>query len=312
MLVLVIALTVLSVSLGVIAIAEFVPNRDRAITRKLGELEEIASQRTIAQKRRRQTKREQLEVWLENLGEQVAPEEAKLSKTRRKLVTAGFRDARAVPMFYGLRVVVPALTVLLYVVLFAPALEISGGFRYMFFMAVAAGFGFLMVNGFLSRRVRIRQNELQKALPDTLDMLVVCVEAGLGLNQAIARVSEEIEHISPTMSEELQIVGLEMRAGTPREDALRHLGERTGLKDIKGLVSMLIQTDRFGTSIAQALRVHSDDMRTKRRQRAEEAAAKTTIKLVIPLAIFVFPAMFVVILGPAILTILDQFGGMAA
>lgn len=310
MLVLVIALTVLSVSLGVIAIAEFVPNRDRAITRKLGELEEIASQRTIAQKRRRQSKREQLEVWLENLGEQVAPEEAKLSKTRRKLVTAGFRDARAVPMFYGLRVVVPVISVFLYMLIFAPVLEVTG-FRYVFFMVVAGGFGFLMVNGFLSRRVRMRQNELQKALPDTLDMLVVCVEAGLGLNQAIARVSEEVEHISPTMSEELQIVGLEMRAGTPREDALRHLGERTGLKDIKGLVSMLIQTDRFGTSIAQALRVHSDDMRTKRRQRAEEAAAKTTIKLVIPLAIFVFPAMFVVILGPAILTILEQFGGMA-
>lgn len=309
MLILVIALTVLSVSLGVIAIAEFVPNRDRAITRKLTELEEIASQRTIAQKRRRQSKREQLEVWLENLGEQVAPGEARLGKTRSKLVTAGFRDPRAVPLFYGLRVVVPVITVILYVLIFAPALEVTG-FRYMFFMVVAGGFGYLMVNGFLSRRVRMRQNELQKALPDTLDMLVVCVEAGLGLNQAIARVSDEVEHISPTMSEELQIVGLEIRAGTPREDALRHLGERTGLKDIKGLVSMLIQTDRFGTSIAQALRVHSDDLRTKRRQRAEEAAAKTTIKLVIPLAIFVFPAMFVVILGPAILTILVQFGNM--
>lgn len=309
MLILVIALTVLSVSLGVIAVAEFVPNRDRAITRKLSELEDIASQRTIAQKRRRQSKREQLEVWLENLGEQIAPEEAQLNKTRRKLVAAGFRDARAVPMFYGLRLVVPVITVGLYIVIFAPALELSG-FRYMFFMVVAGAFGYLMVNGFLSRRVRLRQNELQKALPDTLDMLVVCVEAGLGLNQAIARVSEEVEHISPTMSEELQIVGLEIRAGTPREDALRHLGERTGLKDIKGLVSMLIQTDRFGTSIAQALRVHSDDMRTKRRQRAEEAAAKTTIKLVIPLAIFVFPAMFVVILGPAVLTILEQFGGL--
>lgn len=309
MLILAVALTVLTVVLGVIAVAEFLPQRDRAITRKLSELEEIASNRTIAQKRRRQTKREQLEVWVQNLGEQVSPNEATLGKTRSKLITAGFRDPKAVPLFYGFRVIVPVASVFFYILLLAPALEISG-FRYMFWMVVAAGFGFMMTNGFLSRRVRIRQKQLQKALPDTLDMLVVCVEAGLGLNQAMARVSEEVEHISPVMSEELQIMNLEIRAGTPREDALRNLGVRTGVKDIKGLVSMLIQTDRFGTSIAQALRVHSDDLRMKRRQRAEEAAAKTTIKLVVPLAIFVFPAMFVVILGPAILTILDTFGNM--
>jgi len=304
-----IALTVLTVVLGVIAAAEFVPTRDRAITRKLSELEQIASQRTLAQKRKRQTKREQLEVWVETLGERVSPDEAKLGKTRSRLITAGFRDPKAVPLFYGMRVIVPIASTLLYVLLLAPALELSG-FRYMFFMVVATGFGYLMVNGFLSRRIRLRQKELQKALPDTLDMLVVCVEAGLGLNQAMVRVSEEVEHISAVMSEELQIMNLEIRAGTPREEALRHLGERTEVKDIKGLVSMLIQTDRFGTSIAQALRVHSDDLRVKRRQRAEEAAAKTTIKLVIPLAIFVFPAMFVVILGPAILAIMDTFGNM--
>ena len=309
MVILFIALTVLTVVLGVIAAAEFVPTRDRAITRKLSELEQIASQRTLAQKRKRQTKREQLEVWVETLGERVSPDEAKLGKTRSRLITAGFRDPKAVPLFYGMRVIAPIASTLLYVLLLAPALELSG-FRYMFFMVVATGFGYLMVNGFLSRRIRLRQKELQKALPDTLDMLVVCVEAGLGLNQAMVRVSDEVEHISPIMSEELQILNLEIRAGTPREEALRHLGERTEVKDIKGLVSMLIQTDRFGTSIAQALRVHSDDLRVKRRQRAEEAAAKTTIKLVIPLAIFVFPAMFVVILGPAILAIMDTFGNM--
>ncbi|MGD8495470.1 MAG: type II secretion system F family protein [Gemmatimonadales bacterium] len=310
MLILVVALTVLTVVLGVIAVSEFLPQRDRAITRKLSELEEIASQRTIAQKRRRQTKREQLEVWVQNLGEQVSPDEASVSKTRRRLITAGFRDPKAVPLFYGFRVIVPIAAVFFYILLLAPALEISGGFRYMFWMGAAAVFGYVMVNSFLSRRVRLRKKEMQKALPDTLDMLVVCVEAGLGLNQAMQRVSEEVEHISPIMSEELAIMNLEVRAGTPREEALRNLGERTDVKDIKGLVSMLIQTDRFGTSIAQALRVHSDDLRMKRRQRAEEAAAKTTIKLVVPLAIFVFPAMFVVILGPAILTILDTFGSM--
>jgi tight adherence protein C len=133
----------------------------------------------------------------------------------------------------------------------------------------------------------------------------VCVEAGLGLNQAISRVSEEIERVSPVLADQLALVNLEIRAGTPRDEALRNLGDRTGLQDIKSLMAMLIQTDRFGTSVAQALRTHADTMRTKRRQRAEEAAAKTTIKLVFPLVLFVFPALFVIILGPAVIQILE-------
>jgi tight adherence protein C len=309
MLILVIALTVFTVVLGVIAVAEFVPQRDRAIGRKLSELEEIASSRTLAQKRRRQSKREALEIWLENLGERVSPGDLEVGKTRRRLITAGFRDPRAIPLFYGLRLFSPAVTIALYVSLFGPALGVTGP-KYLLVLGLAAFFGWILPGAFVSRRIRMRKKQLQKALADTLDMLVVCVEAGLGLNQAMARVAEEVEHISSVMSEELEILNLEIRAGTPREDALRHLGERTDLKDIKGLVSMLIQTDRFGTSIAQALRVHSDDLRVKRRQRAEEAAAKTTIKLVIPLAIFVFPAMFIVILGPAMLTIFATFGNM--
>jgi tight adherence protein C len=140
-----------------------------------------------------------------------------------------------------------------------------------------------------------------------LDMLVVCVEAGLGLNQALVRVSDEIDHVSGVMSEHLTMVNLEMRAGTPRDEALKNFAERTGLPDIRSLVSMLVQTDRFGTSVADALRVHSETMRTKRRQRAEEAAAKTTIKLVFPLVLFVFPAMFVVVIGPSALAIFRTF-----
>jgi tight adherence protein C len=153
---------------------------------------------------------------------------------------------------------------------------------------------------------------MQKALPDALDMLVVSVEAGLGLNQALVRVSEEIYRISPVLSEQLALVNLEIRAGTGREEALRNLADRTGLQDISSLVGMLIQTDRFGTSVAQALRVHAETMRTKRRQRAEEAAAKTTIKMIFPLVFCIFPALFVVILGPAVIEIykaLAGFGG---
>jgi tight adherence protein C len=176
--------------------------------------------------------------------------------------------------------------------------------------SIGATFGWLVPQYYVKRRIRKRQLELQRALPDTLDLLVVCVEAGLGLNQALVRVSSEIEHVSETMSEELMLTNLEIRAGTPRDESLRNLGERTGLGDLKSLTAMLVQTDRFGTSIATALRVHSDTMRVKRRQRAEEAAAKTTIKLVFPLVLFIFPAMFVVILGPAVLHILEQMKGL--
>ena len=159
--------------------------------------------------------------------------------------------------------------------------------------------GYVLPSIMVGRRVKQRQKEMQKALPDALDMLVVSVEAGLGLNQAMVRVSEEIYRISPVLSEQLALVNLEIRAGTSRPEALRNLAERTGLQDISSLVGMLIQTDRFGTSVAQALRVHSETMRTKRRQRAEEAAAKTTIKMIFPLVFCIFPALFVVILGPA-------------
>jgi tight adherence protein C len=308
MLALVSVLAALSVMMIVVAVAEVLPARDRAIGRKLAELEEIASSRSIAQKRRRQSKREQLEVWLQNLGEKVPRSAEEVGAMRSRLLQAGFRGPRAVPIYYGLRVVSVGMAAVL-IFVFAPTLRLSG--QKLIIWALAAGaFGWLLPASVLSRRIRLRQKELQKALADTLDMLVVCVEAGLGLNQALTRVSDEVETISEAMSEELAIVNLEIRAGTPREEALRNLGERTGLKDIKGLVAMLIQTDRFGTSIAQALRVHSDDLRMKRRQRAEEAAAKTTIKLVIPLALFVFPAMFVVILGPAVLHIMEQLGNL--
>ena len=172
--------------------------------------------------------------------------------------------------------------------------------------------GYVLPSMIVARRIKGRQKQMQKALPDALDMLVVSVEAGLGLNQALVRVSEEIDRISPVLSEQLGLVNLEIRAGTAREEALRNLAERTGLQDISSLVGMLIQTERFGTSVAQALRVHADTMRTKRRQRAEEAAAKTTIKLIFPLVFCIFPAMFVVILGPALIQIykaLQGFGG---
>jgi len=145
------------------------------------------------------------------------------------------------------------------------------------------------------------------ALPDGLDLLVICVEVGLGLDQSILRVAQELRIVHPELSEELQMVNLEMRVGKSRLDALRELARRTGLDELKALVAMLIQTERFGTSIAQSLRVYSDDLRTRRRQRAEEMSAKTTVKMVPPLVFFIFPALIVVILGPAVITLMRQF-----
>ena len=299
-------LIALTAILAVIAVAELLPARDRQVGRRLAELQEIASTRGLAQRRKRQAKREQLEVWLQNFGERVASGRKDLFEVRQKLIRAGYRRQDAVPIFYSMRVlslVVGGLVVLAML----PSLE---GRDLVLWLGAGGFVAWMAPSVVVMRKIRLRQKEIQKALPDALDMLVICVEAGLGLNQALNRVSDEVETMSPVLAEELQIVNLEMRAGTPREDALRNLGERTDVADLRSLATMLIQTDRFGTSIAQALRVHSDTLRTKRRQRAEEAAAKTTIKLVPPLVFFIFPAIFVVVLGPAMLHLMNELGGV--
>ncbi len=174
-------------------------------------------------------------------------------------------------------------------------------------IALTALTGFVIPKLVLRMKARRRQHRLRLSLPDALDLLVVCVEAGMGLNQAIVKVAEELQETHAEISEELKLVNLEIRAGRSRGEALRNLGERTGVDDIISLAAMLIQTDKFGTSIARSLRVHSDALRTERIQRAEEAAAKTTIKLIFPLLFCVFPALLVVILGPAFLNLARIF-----
>ncbi len=227
------------------------------------------------------------------------------SAVRQFLTQAGYPDASAVSVYWASRVTLagglPAAGIMLLPMLGASATQVMLGIFWF------GALGWVGPTFYVRGRLKARQKEVQLALPDMLDMLVCCVEAGLGLNQALVRVSDEIDHVSPIMSEQLAMINLEMRAGTPRDEALKNFAERTGLVDIRSLVSMLVQTDRFGTSVATALRVHSETMRTKRRQRAEEAAAKTTIKLVFPLVLFVFPAMFVVVLGPSALAIFRTF-----
>lgn len=217
------------------------------------------------------------------------------------LLRAGYRGPNAVLALRGARILFPAALALL---VYATGVYRSNPLL-MFGLALIVGY--MLPEGWLLWRVHARQHRLRLSLPDGLDLLVICVEAGLGLDQSFIRVSEELAIAHPELSEELHLVNLEMRVGKTRLEALRELARRTGLEDIKSLVAMLIQTERFGTSVAQSLRVHSDDLRTKRRQRAEEMAAKTTVKMVPALVFFIFPALMVVILGPAIIALMKQF-----
>jgi tight adherence protein C len=224
-------------------------------------------------------------------------------EARKRLVQAGFGSPRAVPVYQGTRAALPlALGALAFV-----AAPFAGGGGLLAVVWLAA-LGWIAPSFYLDRRIRARQKEIRRALPDALDLLVVCVEAGLGLNQAIVRVSEEIRGLSPELSRELALVNLEIRAGTPREDALRSLGERTGVEDLRSLSTLLVQTERFGTSVAKALNVQADTLRTKRRQRAEEEAAKLALKMLFPLAFFIMPALFVVALAPAGFAFLKMIG----
>jgi tight adherence protein C len=183
---------------------------------------------------------------------------------------------------------------------FVVAAAISG-FNSLILLVSVAALGFFLPRFILKRMIRDRQRRITLGLPDALDLTVICVEAGLALDQAMMRVGVDLHHAHPDLSDEFHLVNLEMRAGKPRAEALRNLASRSGVDDIRALVGTLIQTDRFGTSVAQALRVHSDSLRTERRQRAEEQAAKTTIKMVVPLVLFVLPSIIFVTLGPAII-----------
>lgn len=229
------------------------------------------------------------------------PSTQKASRTQLLLMRAGYRSPEATLAMRGFKILFP--------VGIMAAVFMSGFYRLNPFLipVVALALGYLVPDILLTWRVHARQHHLRRALPDALDLLVICVEAGLGLDQALMKVSQDMRITHHELSEELQLVNLEMRIGKSRIEALRELARRTGLDDIKSLVAMLIQTERFGTSIAQSLRVFSDDMRTKRRQRAEEMSAKTSVKMVPPLVFFIFPALMVIILGPAVLTVMRQF-----
>ncbi len=229
----------------------------------------------------------------------ISPQDA--SVTRRLLMAAGYREDSAVGVFYGIQAL---LTLLLPLMVFLvkdiitpqPVLQVL-------LIAAAGGAGYFSCGFVLEHLVEKRQEAIKLSLPDALDLMTVCVEAGLGLDQAIVNVAKELKHAHPEICEELGLMTLEMQAGKRRSEALRNLSDRTREPELRKLVSILIQTDRFGTSMAESLRTHSDFMRVRRRQEAEERANKIGVKLVFPIFFCILPSMLVVVAGPGMLQV---------
>jgi len=251
------------------------------------------------------------ERWIERLANATAPlgklstpeEGFEASALRRRFVNAGIRNAAAPVAFFGVKTALaiglPLITFLGLTLAHSPAT----GNTLLFFLLSAATAGYYLPNIVLSHLIKARQLEIFENFPDALDLMTVCVEAGLGTEAALTRVADDIAHKSVVLGDELRLVNLELRAGAPRDRALRNLAIRTGVEEVDGFVSMIIQAERFGTSIAQALRVHADMLRTRRRQKAEEAAAKIALKLLFPLIFFIFPSLMLVLMGPAMIQI---------
>jgi tight adherence protein C len=240
------------------------------------------------------------------LGLKVKPSKSAATadlKTKLKFLRAGLRGENVVSVFWGAKILlatVLAMSFLIFAVVFWKSLNTL---LLLYLVLQHAFVGMILPDVWLRVKTRKRKKRIERGLPDALDLLVVCVEAGMGLDAAIHRVGEEIGLNHPELSDELRLVNLELRAGKSRQSALRNLAERTGIDDVKSLVTLLVQTDRFGTSVAQALRVYSGSFRTTRYQRAEELAAKMATKLIFPLALFIFPSLFIVVLGPAAIQI---------
>jgi tight adherence protein C len=263
------------------------PRRAAAIDRRL---EELTVDRTIDEPAK--PRLQSVMAVFKRVGERAPKSPKEMGNLRLRLVQAGYRRDEALTIFFGIRV----FTAILLFFVFSTGMILPPN---TFFALGALGFGYVFPGMVLARLAKRRAHRIRLALADDLDLLVVSVEAGLGLDQALSRVGAELAFAYPELSSELKLINLELRAGKARAEALRNLADRTGVDDLSSLVTMLIQTDKFGTSVAQSLRVYSETLRTKRRQRAEEAAAKTGVKMVFPLVLCIFPSIWIVTIGPA-------------
>jgi tight adherence protein C len=248
---------------------------------------------------------------LRKLGEMVAPKKSEeYFQTKVKFQRAGLHRKSDPTVFWGVKAL---LTISLPIGFFlsqSDSLDLASINSLLFFCLSLAVLGFYIPDILLRVKIARRKAKIMEALPDALDLLVICVEAGMGLDSAIQRVGEEIRLRCGVLSDEFKLLNQEVRMGESRQAALRNLARRADLEAVNSLVSLLIQTERFGTSLARALRVYADSFRTQRFQRAEEMAAKLPVKLMFPLILFIFPALFIAILGPAVLRVLELFPGL--
>jgi tight adherence protein C len=301
--------TFVCITFGVMALYWLVYRPQSAATERLKQLGQASAAGTAAvainQERPGTELAERIAAPLNRLVPASAAETKKLQKT---LMTAGFRGPNAPVIYRAIQLtsmaLFPGSVALVFIVLAWPLNSAIVWFLAAFIL------GFFLPRFVLDQMIKGRKQRVRWGLADALDLMVVSIEAGLGLNAAMLRVSDELKDVHKDISEEFELANLEIKVGRDRDEALRNLAERTGVDDLRSLVAMLIQADRFGTSIARAVRVFSDSLRTKRRQRAEQAAQKAAVKLLFPLACFLFPVLFIAILGPAMLTLMDTFFNM--
>ena len=281
-------------SLGFLLFYRYTPQR--RLSQVVARAEDASILRSLAP-----PTRSRLERLVKPFQKMVPRNPADVSIVQGRLARAGYREPSYVNIFYSSKVLVPAVLCLV--------ATVTQLYTYspLFVYAVAAGIGFLAPDFWLNNRVSARKMVLRLGLPEALDLMVICVEAGLSVDKATMRTAEELQISQPAIADELTLVYLEQRAGRPRAEAWRNFGERTDVDTIRSLASILIQADKFGTSVGKTLRSHSEMLRTRRRQDAEEQAAKTTVKLTFPLVLFIFPSLFVVTLGPSMIVMLEGF-----
>jgi tight adherence protein C len=309
MLILITLSTFVCISLGLMGVYWLLYKPQSAATerlKRLGERSSSASSTSISLDENRAT--EFAERIASPLNRLLPPSAAEAKKLQKQLMQAGIRSSSAPGVYRTIQLMtmagLPAVVALVCAVLARP---LNGAILW---ILIAFIVGFFLPRYALRRMIRSRQQLVRWGLADALDLMVISIEAGLGLNAAMMKVSSELKDVHPDISEEFELANLEIRVGRERDEALRNLAERTGVDDLRSLVAMLIQTDKFGTSIAKAIRAFSDSLRTKRRQRAEQAAQKAAVKLLFPLACFLFPTLFIAILGPAALQLMDTLGKM--
>jgi tight adherence protein C len=261
----------------------------------------------VSQAKRQEAVQAKLTAAANRLGQSLRPSDVQeLGKIRVKLMNAGFRHEQAVAVYYGIKLIV--LLVGLAGTFPSSFMHYGLTTKTYTITAAVAGVGFYLPDFFVGRRKKSRGMAIFLGLPDALDLMVVCVEAGLGLDAAMRRITTELAQSCPIICEEFGMANFQLQMGRPRREVLRDLGIRTGVDDVRSLAAVIIQAEKFGSSISAALRVQSDAMRLRRRQMAEERAAQTSVKIMIPLIFFIFPGVFVVLVGPAVMRMISTFG----